>query len=45
MTDKEIIPYLLKDKDFDEYYNSEIFFSNIPLDIDNYKYYNIAYNL
>ena len=45
MTDKELIPYLLEDKDYDYLYNSELILPNIGADIENYKYYNIAYNL
>ena len=45
MTDKELIPYILKDENLDGYFNNEIILTNISSDIENYKFYNIAYNL
>lgn len=45
ITDKELIPYLLKDKNYDSLYNINITLPNISTNIENYKYYNIAYSL
>ena len=45
MTDKELIPFLLKEKNYDNFYNPELILPNISPEIENYKYYNIAYSL
>jgi len=42
LTDKELIPYILKNKDYDYLYNVNLVLPNISSDIKYYKYYNIA---
>jgi hypothetical protein len=45
MTDKELIPYLLKNKNYDDLFDVTLELPNIPSDIENYKFYNISYAL
>jgi len=45
LTDKELIPYILKNKNYDYLYDSNLILPNINHNMKYYKYYNIAYKL